>query len=212
MKELIEIQNALKAPKTQYNKFGKYNYRNAEDILEAVKPILKEHGCTLTISDQIELIGERYYVKATAELINKNGEVAKTSAYAREDENGPNGMQVAQLTGSTSSYARKYALNGLFCIDDNKDPDAINTHSKDEQPVKSTPAPQPKKTEPKTKSTPAPQPMEEVTEQDVDSMVLDIMSSADLKEITKKWNAYKKYDIDKKITSAVIARRNELGV
>ena len=131
MKELNEIQKRLKAPKGQYNAFGKYKYRSAEDILEAVKPIYIEQNCTLTISDSIELVGERYYVKATAKLTNSEGVSVETSAYAREDL-AKKGMDEAQITGSTSSYARKYALNGLFAIDDEKDPDTTNTHGKGE--------------------------------------------------------------------------------
>lgn len=122
MKELIEIQSRLKAPKNQRNNFGKYNYRSAEDILEAVKPLLKEQSCTLTIEDEIFLVGDRYYVKATATLCNKDGHTVQTHAFAREAETKA-GMDVSQITGATSSYARKYALNGLFAIDDNKDTD-----------------------------------------------------------------------------------------
>lgn len=126
MKELITIQSKLKAPKNQHNKFGNYNYRSAEDILEAVKPLLTETGCVLTISDEIVQIGERYYVKATAR-VRKDSQSVETVAYAREEES-KKGMDGAQVTGSASSYARKYALNGLFCIDDNKDPDT-NEHA-----------------------------------------------------------------------------------
>lgn len=122
MKELIEIQSKLKAPKNQRNNFGKYNYRSAEDILEAVKPLLKEQSCTLTIEDDIVQVGERYYIKATATLHNEKGSIAQTHAFAREAETKA-GMDVSQITGATSSYARKYALNGLFAIDDNKDTD-----------------------------------------------------------------------------------------
>ena len=121
MKELITIQNELKAPKGQYNSFGKYKYRSAEDILEAVKPLLAKTNCTLTLSDEIVQIGERYYVKATAQVKNDSGS-EETVAYAREEET-KKGMDGAQVTGTASSYARKYALNGLFCIDDTKDPD-----------------------------------------------------------------------------------------
>ena len=128
MKELINIQSELKAPKSQYNSFGKYQYRNAEDILEAVKPLLKKNNCHLTITDEIILIGDRYYVKATAEITNGT-EVVVTSALAREEES-KKGMDSAQLTGATSSYARKYALNGLFCIDDTKDSDYNNQGDK----------------------------------------------------------------------------------
>lgn len=122
MKELIEIQSALKAPKGQYNSFGKYKYRSAEDILEAVKPLLYANVCQLTLTDEIVLIGDRYYIKATAEIINNEGEKTAVSAYAREDED-KKGMDGSQITGTASSYARKYALNGLFCIDDTKDAD-----------------------------------------------------------------------------------------
>ena len=140
MKELINIQSELKAPKSQYNSFGKYQYRNAEDILEAVKPLLKKNNCHLTITDEIILIGDRYYVKATAEITNGT-EVVMTSALAREEES-KKGMDSAQLTGATSSYARKYALNGLFCIDDTKDSDYNNQGDKGEKEApKQVPAP-----------------------------------------------------------------------
>lgn len=119
--KLMRIQAKLKAPKGQRNTFGNYNYRSCEDILEAVKPLLAEEGCTLTLSDKIELIGDRYYIKATATLKSDKEEI-QVSAYAREEQ-AKKGMDSAQVTGATSSYARKYALNGLFCIDDNKDPD-----------------------------------------------------------------------------------------
>lgn len=118
-KKLWTIQQTLNAPKNQRNNFGGYNYRSAEDILEAVKPLLQ--NITLTVSDEIVLIGNRYYVKATATLSDGEDVIAVT-AYAREEES-KKGMDASQLTGATSSYARKYALNGLFCIDDAKDPD-----------------------------------------------------------------------------------------
>lgn len=118
-KKLWTIQQTLNAPKNQRNNFGGYNYRSAEDILEAVKPLLQ--SITLTVSDEIVLIGNRYYVKATATLSDGEDAISVT-AYAREEEN-KKGMDASQLTGATSSYARKYALNGLFCIDDAKDPD-----------------------------------------------------------------------------------------
>jgi hypothetical protein len=140
MKELINIQSELKAPKSQYNSFGKYQYRNAEDILEAVKPLLKKNNCHLTITDEIILIGDRYYVKATAEITNGT-EVVVTSALAREEES-KKGMDSAQLTGATSSYARKYALNGLFCIDDTKDSDYNNQGDKGgQESAKQVPTP-----------------------------------------------------------------------
>jgi hypothetical protein len=128
MKELIIIQQDLKAPKTQRNNFGGYNYRSCEDILEAVKPLLAEQSCTLTITDDIVMVGERIYLKATATLTNPDGKSVSTTAFAREPEQ-KKGMDESQISGMASSYARKYALNGLFCIDDTKDADTMdNTH------------------------------------------------------------------------------------
>lgn len=130
--KLMNIQAELKAPKNQYNAFGKYHYRSCEDILESLKPVLAKHQAAVTISDEIVLIGDRYYVKATATLIDvEKGDKVEVSAYAREDEQ-KKGMDASQLTGSTSSYARKYALNGLFAIDDTKDSDATNKHGKEQ--------------------------------------------------------------------------------
>lgn len=125
MKELIAIQSELKAPKSQFNKFGGYKYRKAEDILEAVKPLLAKQKCTLTITDDVVLIGNRIYVKATATIKNENGEFETTTSWAREEET-KKGMDGSQITGASSSYARKYALNGLFAIDDNADSDTTN--------------------------------------------------------------------------------------
>ena len=126
MSELIKIQAELKAPKGQFNDFGKYKYRSAEDILEAVKPICHAHGCYVTLSDELVCVGERYYIRATATLWNKdNDPVNYVTAYAREEES-KKGMDGSQVTGTSSSYARKYALNGLFAIDDTKDSDATN--------------------------------------------------------------------------------------
>lgn len=133
-KKLLSIQNELKAPKGQYNSFGKYHYRSCEDILEAVKPLCLKENVTLTLSDELIQIGDRYYVKATARLFDENEEII-VSAYAREDEN-IKGMQSSQITGSCSSYSRKYSLNGLFNIDDNKDSDSTNTHGKDKSDSK----------------------------------------------------------------------------
>lgn len=125
---LSHIQVELKAPKNLYNSFGKYKYRNAESILEAAKPLCAKHGCTMTVSDEVILIGSRYYIKATATVQDKDGNAASTTALAREDET-KKGMDGAQITGTASSYARKYALNGLFCIDDTKDPDNDEYHN-----------------------------------------------------------------------------------
>jgi hypothetical protein len=149
MKRLIEIQQELKAPKNQRNSFGGYNFRSCEDILEAVKPLLAKHNLALIINDEVTSIdggfelkeqtekkakhlitSNRVYIKATATLYDEEGKiVAQTSALAREEET-KTGMDASQLTGATSSYARKYALNGLFAIDDNKDSDSTNTHNK----------------------------------------------------------------------------------
>lgn len=145
MNKLQEIQHRLKAPKGQYNSFGKYKYRSCEDILEAVKPILNEVGCTLTLSDEPMLIGDRYYIKATVRLRGEGIDEVVT-AYARESET-KTGMDASQITGTASSYARKYALNGLFCIDDTKDADTdeyANQTAKKQAPAP-TPAPEKKK-------------------------------------------------------------------
>ena len=130
MKELITIQSELKAPKSQFNKFGGYKYRKAEDILEAVKPLLAKQKCTLIISDDIVMIGNRIYVKATSTIKNEKGECETTTGWAREEET-KKGMDGSQITGASSSYARKYALNGLFAIDDNADSDTTNTGQQD---------------------------------------------------------------------------------
>lgn len=147
MNKLQEIQHRLKAPKGQYNSFGKYKYRSCEDILEAVKPILNEVGCTLTLSDEVVLIGDRFYIKATAHLKGEDTNEVVV-AYARE-ENEKKGMDGSQITGTASSYARKYALNGLFCIDDTKDADTdeyANQTAKKQAPAPTpTPAPEKKK-------------------------------------------------------------------
>ena len=131
--KLMNIQQELKAPKGQYNSFGKYAYRSCEDILEAVKPLLRKEKVVLTISDELQYIGNRYYIKATVTLIDTESEATiSNSAYAREEET-KKGMDGSQITGASSSYARKYALNGLFGIDDNKDSDTTNIQSKEEK-------------------------------------------------------------------------------
>ena len=154
--KLMTVQTKLKAPKGQYNSFGKYSYRSCEDILEALKPLLAEVGAIINITDEIKVIGDnfetmevedkktgeksvrlvgrRFYIEATAMFIDvETGDSIVARALAREDET-KKGMDLAQVTGSVSSYARKYALNGLFAIDDNKDSDATNTHGKDIKP------------------------------------------------------------------------------
>lgn len=137
---LAQIQSALKAPKGQRNTFGMYNYRSCEDILEAVKPLLTERGLVLLITDDIVQIGERYYVRATATIYDSEGSYISNSALAREELK-RSGMDASQITGATSSYARKYALNGLFAIDDTKDADATNKGQDEPKPAKATAQP-----------------------------------------------------------------------
>lgn len=132
--KLVKIQSELNAPKGQYNSFGNYKYRSCEDIVDAVKPILKESNCVLLLSDEVVLVGDRYYVKATATLLDaETGQTHSSSALAREEET-KKGMDASQITGSASSYARKYALNGLFAIDDEKDADTKDNSDKQSKP------------------------------------------------------------------------------
>ena len=153
LERLTEVQVALKAPKSNYNSFGKYSYRSAEDILEAVKPLCMEHGLTLTLTDEPVVVGDWHYIKATATI--EDGEASKSvTAYAREDAT-LKGMHDSQTTGATSSFARKYALNGLFCIDDSKaDPDSMGQASPQQprqvpsQPVREPGAPTQASTDP----------------------------------------------------------------
>ena len=142
MKKLTAIQNELKAPKNQYNSFGKYKYRSCEDILEAVKPLLKKHDCTLTITDGVLEVGSLVFIDATATISNGEESIS-VRAQAGIDPN-RKGMDIAQSFGSSSSYARKYALNGLFLIDDTKDADATNDHGKGQE------------TKPQTQAKPTP--------------------------------------------------------
>lgn len=128
--KLAKVQTVLKAPKNQYNSFGKYPYRSCEDILEAAKPLCTENGLVLNLSDDVITVADRIYVKATASVTDtESGEIMQATGLAREPED-TKGMNSSQITGAASSYARKYALNGLFCIDDTKDADATNTHGK----------------------------------------------------------------------------------
>ena len=125
MKELIEIQSLLKVPKDKRNDFGGFNYRSAEQILSILSPMLKAHNCLLTLTDDLVFVGDRYYIKATATIRNESGECVSATAFAREAAS-KKGSDEAQITGLASSYARKYALGGLFCIDDGKDPDSMD--------------------------------------------------------------------------------------
>lgn len=133
---LQEIQHKLKAPKNQRNNFGGYNYRSCEDILEALKPVLAEYNAAIVLSDSVELVGNRVYVKATATLKTQEGDISVT-AFAREAET-RKGMDESQITGSASSYARKYALNGLFGIDDTKDADTMDNREQATKQAKPT--------------------------------------------------------------------------
>ena len=128
IEKLAVVQRELKAPKGQFNSFGKYKYRSCEDILEALKPVLGKHGCAVTLSDEVVQVGERFYIRATASIMDcESGERAFNTAFAREDAD-KKGMDGSQITGTASSYARKYALNGLFLIDDTKDADTDAYH------------------------------------------------------------------------------------
>jgi len=133
LEKLGKIQAELKAPKGQFNSFGKYNYRSCEDILEAAKPLLKANNCLIMINDNLSQVGERYYISAEVSLYDcETGEKIYCTAYAREEES-KKGMDGSQVTGAASSYARKYALNGLLAIDDAKDSDSTNKHGAEEK-------------------------------------------------------------------------------
>ena len=138
--KLSKVQSELKAPKGQYNNFGKYKYRSCEDILEAVKPLNAKHGVVLTVGDEVVEISNRFYVKATATFVDiESGEKIINTALAREDD-AKKGMDGSQITGTASSYARKYCLNGLYCIDDTKDADTDEyRHQQERKPQESKP-------------------------------------------------------------------------
>lgn len=130
--KLAEIQQEIKAPKGQFNSFGKYKYRSCEDLVEAIKPVINPKGYSLILTDEVVEVGGRVYFKATATITNGT-ETYSATGWAREDEN-KKGMDASQLSGATSSYARKYALNGLFAIDDTKDSDSTNKHGENKKP------------------------------------------------------------------------------
>ncbi len=132
MERLVKIQKELKAPKNQYNSFGKYKYRSTEDIMEGLKPLLSRENLTLVVSDEVVAIGSRFYVKATCIVSDKEKELARNTAFAREADT-KKGMDVAQVTGAASSYARKYALSGLFLCDDTKDTDSYDNQQQQQQ-------------------------------------------------------------------------------
>ena len=188
--KLLAVQNELKAPKDKRNNFGGYNYRSCEGILEAVKPLLQEQGLMLTIKDEVVNIGDRYYVRATVLLvdISSNGEIAVT-ALAREEET-KKGMDASQITGTASSYARKYALNGLFLIDDTKDADTDEFHrTTQENGQKTNVATQPN--QPPAKKI-------ALTQKIVDEKLKFILEQTDTETVKNIWlNLSKMYEINK---------------
>ena len=188
--KLLAVQNELKAPKDKRNSFGGYNYRSCEGILEAVKPLLQEQGLMLTIKDEVVNIGDRYYVRATVLLddISSNGEIAIT-ALAREEE-AKKGMDASQITGTASSYARKYALNGLFLIDDTKDADTDEFHrTTHENGQKTNVATQPN--QPPAKKI-------ALTQKIVDEKLKFILEQTDTETVKNIWlNLSKMYEINK---------------
>lgn len=181
IKKLLNVQSALKAPKNQRNAFGNYNYRSCEDILEAVKPLLAQQGLVLTITDSIEMVGTRVYVKATATVTDGEKSIS-TEAFAREAD-GRKGMDESQVTGSASSYARKYALNGLFCIDDTKDADTMKPEEAPKQAQKPQAAPK-AKANPKTNPKAAGK--NEMLKAVADKAKSQHISPDDIKEVMKR--------------------------
>jgi hypothetical protein len=135
---MVDIQAQLKAPKGQFNSFGKYKYRSCEDIVEAVKPILAGLGCHLVLSDDVVAVGDRIYIKATASIYKSGALIGQSTAFAREPDD-KKGMDASQITGTASSYARKYALNGLLAIDDTKDADTDEHTAQRNKPAKALP-------------------------------------------------------------------------
>ena len=188
--KMLTVQNELKAPKDKRNNFGGYNYRSCEGILEAVKPLLQEQGLMLTIKDEVVNIGDRYYVKATVLLddISSNGEIAVT-ALAREEE-AKKGMDASQITGTASSYARKYALNGLFLIDDTKDADTDEFHRTTQENGQ--------KTNVVTQVNQPPAKKIALTQKIVDEKLKFILEQTDTETVKNIWlNLSKMYEINK---------------
>lgn len=189
--KVVAVQRDLKAPKSQFNKFGGYRYRSAEDILMAAKPLLAEQGLICTISDEVvvksddKMSNARVYIKATAIITDgEPGHIATATAWAREDES-KKGMDGAQITGSASSYARKYALNGLFLIDDTKDPDATNRHE-EEKPATKNPEPQPQVNDPFL----------------VDKLIEEMENAKDRVELTNVWRSHPELQTDPRLSAA----------
>jgi hypothetical protein len=182
IKKVIEVQSELKAPKDLVNNFAHFNYRSQEQILEAVKPLLHKRGLFLTICDDLISLESRIYVKATATLSDGTDSIS-TVAFAREAENKP-GMDVAQVTGSASSYARKYALNGLFCIDDTRDPDTLDNS------VSETTA---KTSRKRGKSTSAPSQPQQPDIPDLEQIIAMVKACKTKEELENIWNTYAPY-------------------
>lgn len=189
LNELVYIQSTLKAPKNQRNTFGGYNYRSCEDIMEAVKPLLKDTNCTLVISDDIVQVADRIYVKSTATLKTPSGEEYKNTAYAREALS-KKGMDESQVTGAASSYARKYALNGLFCIDDTKDADALNVNKEYTQQQQAQQSVQPQVT--------------------AEQVMAEIAAAKTEQELGSIYYKYPQWQRDANFTGALTARKDQL--
>lgn len=189
--KLLNIQVELKAEKGQYNSFGKYSYRSCEDILEALKPHLAKEKAIVKLEDKVIQVGDRYYIEATASIYDvESDEVIHNTASAREEEN-KKGMDASQVSGATSSYARKYALNGLFGIDDNKDSDSTNKHGKeDSTPSKKT---TPKKEEPKL----TPRQLQEV---EIKDLCRDLVAKHGAEVKDKCINILKEFEPNKGLT------------
>ena len=227
MKELIEIQNRLNAPKSRRNDFGKYNYRNAEDILKAAKPLLKELGCVLLLSDEVKEVGNAYtfntqendsrsgkssasayngtrvYVVATVTIINSAGDKLSVQGMARE-EVAKKGMDAAQITGAASSYARKYALNGLFAIDDGTDADTLNNNPQYTQQPQQTPFPP---QQPQT--TDNGMPPEEIFNNYAKPAIEQAKTKEELARIYKDYAVLQPFEY---FVSALTAQRKRLGI
>ena len=210
MKELAIIQSSLNVPKGQFNAFGKYKYRSCEDILAALKPLLKQNDCTLTISDDIMQVGNRFYIKATATLTNGKGEQATVTAFAREEDS-KKGMDASQVTGAASSYARKYALNGLFAIDDTKDADALNVNPQYTQPVQA--APQTRGTQQAAQQA-SQQASQQLTQADLFNIYAKpaIEQAQTREELVRIFNDYQVLHGMKEFMSAMTTRKKSLGI
>lgn len=191
MEELIKIQSELKAPKNKYNSFGKYSYRSCEDILEAVKPLLKKYNCCMTITDDVFVAGDRFYIRATVTLVNKDGKNIIGVGLAREDKSKA-GMSESQITGTASSYARKYALNGLFLIDDTKDADT------DEYKVESD-----------AKAKKAAKPSGGIAASALEIAIAECNAATSMEALMQVWNSHPDLSKDKDFLLAMSTKKKE---